>query len=242
MTDALTTVRAQLMASVAVIDEALRATPPAVVQLDLPRVAAFFDHVRGRLWPRLSVSQVQGCERIIATCGHAGFGLAWTAYVLATAYHESGYRMQPIKELGGDAYLSKYDTGRLAKILGNTPEADGDGVLYAGRGDVMVTGLTNYRRATIELRKLGVIGEDVDLTKTPERMLEPAISGAALIYGMRDGWWTGQGLIDLLPATGSANVGQFTKARPIVNGTDRAAMIAGYAIDFQAALFAGGWA
>lgn len=242
MSNTLTLVRAQLMASVAAIDEALKATPAAVVRLDLPKPAAFFDHVRGRLWPRMSVSQVQGCERIIAACGYAQFGLAWTAYVLATAYHESGYRMQPIKELGGDAYLAKYDTGRLAARLGNTPEADGDGVLYAGRGDVMVTGLDNYRRATVELRRLGVIGEDVDLTKTPDRMLEPAISGAALIYGMRDGWWTGKALTELLPVDGPATVAQFTRARPIVNGTDRAAMIAGYAIDFQAALFAGGWA
>ena len=27
-----------------------------------------------------------------------------------------------------------YDTGTLAKRLGNTPEADGDGQLYKGRG------------------------------------------------------------------------------------------------------------
>lgn len=242
MADTLTLLRAQLMASVAVIDEALKAVPPEAVKLDLPKPADFFDHVRGRLWPRMSVSQVQGCERILAACGHAGFGLAWTAYVLATAYHESGYRMQPIKELGGDAYLSKYDTGRLAERLGNTPEADGDGILYAGRGDVMITGLDNYVRATVELRRLGIIGDDVDLAKTPDRVLEPAIAAAILIYGMRDGWFTGRGLDDLLPRTGSATVGQFTKARPIVNSMDKAAAIAGYAIDFQAGLFAGGWA
>lgn len=37
-----------------------------------------------------------------------------------------------VRELGDDKYLSKYDTGNLAKRLGNTPEADGDGQKYKG--------------------------------------------------------------------------------------------------------------
>jgi len=35
---------------------------------------------------------------------------------------------------------------------------------------------------------------------------------------------------------------QFTHARRIINGTDKAVMIAGYAAKFQDALIAGGWA
>ena len=68
------------------------------------------------------------------------------AYLLATSWHETAYTMLPIKEYGGYKYLSKYDTGRLANVLGNTPEADGDGVFYAGRGHVMITGRNNYRK------------------------------------------------------------------------------------------------
>lgn len=210
-------------------------------RLDLVDPGAFFGHVRGRLWPRLSVEQVQGCERIIGMCGRARLPLADGAYVLATDYHETAYAMQPVREKGGEAYLRKYDTGRLAQQLGNTPEADGDGILYAGRGDVQLTGYANYLKATTRLRELGVIGAAEDLTVTPDLALRPDVSAAVLVYGMAEGWFTGRKLSAYLPRTGEAAPKAFEKARPIVNGTDRAAMIAGYAVHFQRALQLGGY-
>ncbi|WP_093293078.1 hypothetical protein [Sphingomonas sp. NFR04] len=61
-----------------------------------------------------------------------------------------------------------------------------------------------------------------------------------LVRGMEEGWFTGKALRDYLPGqTGAAD--QFAAARRIINGTDRADMIAAYAIKFQAALTAGGW-
>ncbi|KJZ41308.1 glycoside hydrolase family 19 protein [Pseudomonas fluorescens] len=65
------------------------------------------------------------------------------AAFIAQVGHESG-QFQYVKELGGDQYLSKYDTGTLAKRLGNTPEADGDGQKYRGRGLIQITGHDNY--------------------------------------------------------------------------------------------------
>lgn len=223
------------------LDALLAAETQADAALDLPDPAAFFAHVRGRLWPRLSASQVQGCERLIGMCGRARLPLAQAAYVLTTSYHETAYAMQPVREKGGHAYLDKYDTGRLAKILGNTPEDDDDGQKYAGQGDVQLTGYANYLKATKRLRELGVLTAAEDLTVTPDLARRPDVSAAVIVYGMAEGWFSGRKMADYLPASGPAGAKAFEKARPIVNGTDRAAVIAGYAVTFQSALQAGGY-
>ncbi len=65
------------------------------------------------------------------------------AAFVAQVGHESG-QFRHARELGSDAYLAKYDTGPLAARLGNSPEADGDGQKYRGRGLIQITGLANY--------------------------------------------------------------------------------------------------
>ncbi|RCL28267.1 lysozyme [Pseudomonas sp. AFG_SD02_1510_Pfu_092] len=65
------------------------------------------------------------------------------AAFIAQVGHESG-QFRYLKELGNDHYLARYDTGRLALRLGNTPQADGDGQRYCGRGLIQVTGRNNY--------------------------------------------------------------------------------------------------
>ncbi len=69
------------------------------------------------------------------------------AAFLAQVGHESG-QLRYVRELGNNQYLSKYDTGTLALRLGNTPEADGDGQKYRGRGLIQITGRANYRQCS----------------------------------------------------------------------------------------------
>jgi len=86
------------------------------------------------------------------------------AMFIAQVLHESG-EFRYLAELGNDKYLSKYDTGRLAKNLGNTPEEDGDGQLYKGRGLIQITGRYNYQKCGQALR--------LPLLKSPELLENP---------------------------------------------------------------------
>ncbi|RON17956.1 lysozyme [Pseudomonas brassicacearum] len=103
------------------------------------------------------------------------------AAFIAQVGHESG-QFQYVKELGGDQYLSKYDTGTLAKRLGNTPEADGDGQKYRGRGLIQITGHDNYLACSKAL-----FGDD-RLLRTPELLeqAEWACKSAAWFWNSRN--------------------------------------------------------
>jgi putative chitinase len=103
------------------------------------------------------------------------------AAFIAQVGHESG-QFNWVKELGGDQYLSKYDTGALAKRLGNTPEADGDGQKYRGRGLIQITGHDNYLACSKAL-----FGDD-RLLRTPELLeqAEWACKSAAWYWNSRN--------------------------------------------------------
>lgn len=200
---------------------------------------------------KITPQQFAGTEALLRI-GAGRLPLAWMAYVLGTAYHESGHVMVAIREKGTgdgpdadswDDYLQKYDTGRLASILGNTPAADGDGVLYAGRGPVQITGLRNYTYATKRLRELGVLRPSESLVETPDLALDITVGAAICVFGCLEGWFTGKGLNSYINASqpGPKAEEQFAEARRVVNGTDKAALIARYAMAFMHALIAGGW-
>lgn len=61
-------------------------------------------------------------------------------HYLSQCFHESG-NLRYVEEIASGA---AYDTGSLAEKLGNTPEKDGDGQKYKGRGYIQITGKTNY--------------------------------------------------------------------------------------------------
>jgi hypothetical protein len=209
-------------AEVAAIDEAIdQAEGIAPNPRALASAIEFFSSVRAKLGP-LTQSQVEGFEALLQAFGVARWPLAWAAYGLATAWHETASQVKPVRE----AYW-KTEEWRKAHLR-YWP--------WYGRGPVQLTWEGNYKRAD---KELGLNGA---LLANPDMALEPDIGARIMVKGMEEGWFTGKKLADTLPIVGLANKPHFIKSRPIINGTDKAEKIANEALAFQEALVAGGWA
>ncbi|MEO1159767.1 MAG: glycoside hydrolase family 19 protein [Pseudomonadota bacterium] len=176
----------------------------------------FFDAVRSSLFRgRLTTSQVEGMEFILEQWNETGFtDRQWLAYALATAFVETAYTMQPIREYGRGRG-KKY--GKPDPVTGQT---------YYGRGYVQLTWKFNYETASRSL--------DIDFVKHPDLVMEPHNAAFIMFQGMKDGWFTGRGFADYI----NSKQRDYWNARRIINGTDRAGEIAGYALKFEAALVA----
>lgn len=173
----------------------------------------------------LSKDFVNGVEGMIAAFNADGkVTYPEAAYMLATAYHETSGTMQPIYEKGSKSYFDKYDTGKLASNLGNTPVKDGDGYLWRGRGFVQLTGKDNYVKASKKL--------NIDFVANPDLVLQLDNATKIMILGMREGWFTGNKLSNYINKSGI----DYVNARRIINGTDKAEQIAKYAVKFREAL------
>ena len=188
-----------------------------------------FDVFRDLAGGSLSQQQANGINTVLSAPEASGWDRRWLAYALATAWHETGGRMQPVREgfAASDenairAVTRLFEQGRISRnYAARDPET---GQSYYGRGLVQLTHRANYARAG---RELGL-----PLDEQPDLALEPDVSAAILLRGMEHGWFTGKKLADYFGVAVSDPVG----ARRIVNGTDRADLIAGYHARIVAAL------
>ena len=151
----------------------------------------------------------------------------WAAYMLATCYHETAATMAPIHEYGNQNYFNtRYGPQTVVgRRLGNTEP--GDGARYAGRGFVQLTGRRNYR--VMSTRLFESYGQVVDLEATPDRAMDSLTAYHIMSLGMRDGIFTGRSLRHYINGAKC----DYVNARRIINGTDKAQTIAGYAAKFE---------
>ena len=151
--------------------------------------------------------------------------IRWAAYMLATVKRECGNDFLPITEKGQRPYFNKYEPGTPIGIrLGNTQP--GDGFLYRGRGFVQLTGRPNYVKMSDRLNMPGALAINPDLALDFDNAYK------IMSYGMRHGSFTGKKLDDYINANGK----DYFNARHIINGTDQAALIQGYAESLEIAL------
>jgi putative chitinase len=190
--------------------------------------STFLSHYRN-VYGNLDQPQATGLEDLLKNIGldQDLADLRWVAYMLATVKHECADTFQPISERGAKAYFDKYEPGTpLGKQLGNTQA--GDGYLFRGRGYVQITGRANYKSLS---GKLALSGTD-DLVLHPEEALRHGIAYRIMSYGMRRGSFTGKKLGDYI----NAGSNDYKQARRIINGLDKADLIAGYAVKFESIL------
>jgi hypothetical protein len=190
--------------------------------------AAFYTSLRAA-FGALGQAQVDGFGALLQAFGTARWPLAFASYGLATAWHETNATMQPVRE----AYWLSEDWRRTH--LRYYP--------WYGRGYVQLTWKGDdkqphygYARADEELGLNGALLADPDLA------LKPDIAARILVAGMEHGWFCAKKLSDYLPLSGRAGFDAYREARRIINGTDKAELIAKHAQAFEAAFIAGGWA
>lgn len=183
----------------------------------------FYDTVRPSLFKgSMSQLQVQGMEAILNEWDKQALtDVRHLAYILATTYHETAHTMQPIAEYGKG---KNYDYGKKLKMGGGPgkriPYTTPDQIYY-GRGHTQNTWFENYQALTKAAKKAG---KDWDFLNNPELLLQMEPSIWATFYGMNTGLYTGKKLSDYF----NANVSDPLNARRIINGKDKADLIAGY--------------
>ena len=194
----------------------------------------FFDTVRDALFKgALSGPQVEGMTAILDFWEErmADADRRWLAYILATAFHETAYTMQPVRETlaTSDARAveileTAFANGKLSWVKTPYWRPDEDGKTWLGRGLVQLTHKRNYEAMS------ALTG--IDLVAEPDRAMEMGPAVSILIEGMVQGSFSKHKLADHLNAAND----DWINARRIVNGTDRAEKLAGYGKTFLAAI------
>lgn len=207
--------------------------------------SAFFAAVRSSLFGgSMTTGQVAGMTAMLDEFDRQNTPLDQQAYMLATAFHETATHMQPVIETRRPDELvnpsvdtaiarleSSWGRGRLPWVKSPYWRKDAQGRSYLGRGLPQLTHRVNYDKVG---RAIGV-----DLVSNPDAALRTDIAVKIMIAGMTLGIFTGRKMSDFLDGVDendAEDYREFRNARVIVNGMDKADVIAGEAVRFEKAL------
>lgn len=176
----------------------------------------YFDKVNSDTWlasiakvlnTRLTRAQGDAIRLIVKKCDEGGVSdPRQVSYVLGTVYHECRFRS--IREIRAKPGTPIYNMQERYWHTG-----------YYGRGFCQLTWRKNYQKFS------PIVG--LDLVKNPDEVLRPEVGAKILVFGMRDGLFSGVGLDKYFPPAPAEP--DWLNARKIVNGTfqaDRVAMAA----------------
>lgn len=167
---------------------------------------------------KLSIKQVEGFEAIFNA--YESFNVAdrkKLSYILATVWHETGKTMQPIEEYGKG---KKRKYGKCIWFSGKR-YSDIPHVFY-GRGHTQNTWRDNYLKLSNSNQK------GWDFVANPNLLLQIEPSIWATFYAMINGLYTGRKLSDFF----NTKINDPKGARKIINGNDKAILIANYHLKF----------
>lgn len=198
----------------------------------------FFNYVRkAPFGGRLIQTQIDGMNAILdAWETFTSTDIRWLAYMLATVFHETSATMQPVRETLASsdtqaiARLEKaYTSGKLRSVKTPYWRKDANGLSWFGRGLVQLTFQANYARMG------DILG--IPLASNPSLALELETAINIMFEGMTKGIsskgdFSGKSLENYFNDTTDDPVG----ARRIINGTDKAQLIAGYHKNFLDAI------
>ena len=152
--------------------------PGSILHKDKIDRLNFYARFRKLFSPSLKQMQVDGYNAILDEWErNSGLqDLRWLAYMLATAYHETGKRIEPVREGFAktdngavNAVTKLFNQGRIKKnyALADPP---GSGLHYFGRGLVQLTHRVNY------LKMGNLLGLGMQLVSNPSLALNLEIS------------------------------------------------------------------
>ena len=171
----------------------------------------FFQEYKKKLDKNLTQKEVESVDKFLDSINNNFdfFNVLEWAYVLATVLHETAGTYEPVIE----AYWKSEEWRK--RNFRYYP--------YYGRGFVQLTWDYNYKTFSKLLKK--------DLVNNPELACDYNIAFEVMMYGFKNGVFTGKKLSDY-EGSKYTDYMKFVNMRRIINGTDKAELIADYAQEF----------